>query len=664
MRRIGLGSTRSLAVALVVALGLVSAGAGIAAAQDSAEPTTSAPESVDVDQESEIVPAGSVPISFTELGRGIDVLFPSNDTAVVVTVPVPDGLTASAITGTLTAPTDFSRGWLEVTAAGRLVNRLDFDGVQAGQGLPVSIPLAGLEVVDRSVTVSMVAHLVPIDDRCYDRTNYQPLAVRGASVVYDGVEEQPKTVAAFFPSILRKATVYVTDGSSEAQQSAALRLSTAIVNQYDGRPDSVVLEQLPAGRTLPQVDPQLFERSIVLSDSSEAGIDLVTQVGHAPVLRISGDARSLVSQVTLLAANFDGFWSASKALASPDRAVAEISQDVITLGQLKLGTLSASGLTHIQVDVPFSQSQLGRSLENVKLRLIGTYVPLPNSRSGELTVSVGDTRLGSQNADSSGRFDISVTIANELLRRDNVVQLAMDVTGDFQCGTSSPSTLTLDPSSTISSSTAFPPVPGGFQSLPQSMLPTIDVGLSHGDFADLVRAQRLMVQMQRLSYLPLQPRVLSFDDAATSSLPALLVAADGDLPTAVVLPMDSADQGLLRFHGFAFDSAYGALQVVSGPHNEILALTSNGDAGDADDILNWLDGDRNRFAALTGDLLVGTRDVAPFDIGVNVAPLGSTPAMSVDSGIDRALLGWIGAGTVALIVIAVGAVLMARRRAK
>ncbi len=75
------------------------------------------------------------------------------------------------------------------------------------------------------------------------------------------------------------------------------------------------------------------------------------------------------------------------------------------------------------------------------------------------------------------------------------------------------------------------------------MLPTLDVGLSHGDFADLVRAQRLVVAMQRLSYLPLQPRVLPFGDAATSSLPALLIAADGKLPTPVALPMDTADQG-------------------------------------------------------------------------------------------------------------------------
>ena len=70
-------------------------------------------------------------------------MFSSDDAPVLVTVPVPDGLTATAVTGILTAPTDFSRGWLEVTADGRLVSRVDFDAGQAGTGLPISVPLQG-----------------------------------------------------------------------------------------------------------------------------------------------------------------------------------------------------------------------------------------------------------------------------------------------------------------------------------------------------------------------------------------------------------------------------------------------------------------------------------------------------------------------------------------
>ncbi|MDI9915063.1 hypothetical protein [Rhodococcus sp. IEGM 1379] len=603
-------------------------------------------------------------ISFTELGRGADVAFPAQDTPVIVTIPVPDGLTATTVIGTLTAPTDFSRGWLEVSADGRFVSRTDFDAGTVGQGLPVSIPLNGLAVADRAITLSMAAHVVPLDDRCYDRSHYQSLSLRDTSVVFDGIEQQPTTVATFFPPILRKATIFVADGSSPAQQSAALQLSTAIVNQYGSQPETVVVEQLPPGQVLPDVAPNLFERAIVVGTDNNAGIELVSAPNGFPVLKIVGDNKTLIPQVSLLAANFDGYWAASKAVVSPDSAVAEISQDAITLEKLRLGTLTASGLNHIEVDVPFSQSQLGRSLKNVSIRLIGTYVPLPNSRSGELSVSLDGKRLESSAANSSGSFDVTVEVPNELLTRNMSVAVALDVTGDFQCGTSSPSTLTLDPSSTITSSDAFPPVPGGFQSLPQSMLPTVDVGLSRGDFADLVRAQRLVVQMQRLSYMPLQPRVLSFGDAATSPLPTLLIAADGALPTSVKLPMDTVDQGLLRLRGLEFGSAYGALQVMSNSHSEVVALTSNGNPADADAILNWLDGDKNRFARLTGDLVVAPAGAEPFDIGVNVAPLGTVAASDVDTGLSLVTVGWIGLGTVVLMVAAVGGLLLVRRRTK
>ncbi|KLN73174.1 hypothetical protein ATN38_17700 [Rhodococcus sp. FH8] len=643
--------TRALAMPVAVAVTLLLPLGSVASAQDFED-----------DADTSVAAAATTPISFTELGRGTDIVFSSDDAPVLVTVPVPDGLTATAVTGILTAPTDFSRGWLEVTADGRLVSRVDFDAGQAGTGLPISVPLQGLEVVDRSVTVSMIAHLVPVDDRCYDRTRYQPLALRDAFVTYDGAEQQPTTVATFFPPILRKATIYVTDGSSRSQQSAALQLSAAIVNKYGSQPDAVVVEQLPNGQSLPSVEPGLFERAVVLGNSGDAGIDLATAPNGAPVLRISGDDKTLVPQVSLLAANFDGYWAASRALASPDNTVAQISQDAITVGELKLGTMTASGLNHIEVDVPFSQSQLGRPMKDVSIRMIGSYVPLPNSRNGELSISLGDSRLASQTVNETGRFDIGVDVPNELLRRDLTFEVSMDVTGDFQCGTSSPSSLTVDPASTITSTTGFPPTPGGFQALPQSMLPTLDVGLSHGDFADLVRAQRLVVAMQRLSYLPLQPRVLPFGDAATSSLPALLIAADGTLPTPVALPMDTADQGLLRLQGLEFGGQYGALQVVSGSHNEVVALTSEGDAADADGLLNWLESGKDRFAELTGDLLVAPRGGEPFDVGVNVAPLGTATSAEEETGLSAVTIGWIGFGTVVLIAVAVGGVLVARRR--
>ena len=126
--------------------------------------------------------------------------------------------------------------------------------------------------------------------------------------------------------------------------------------------------------------------------------------------------------------------------------------------------------------------------------------------------------------------------------------------------------------------------------------------------------------------------------------------------------MDTADQGLLRLQGLEFGGQYGALQVVSGSHNEVVALTSEGDAADADGLLNWLEGGKDRFAELTGDLLVAPRGGEPFDVGVDVAPLGTATSAEEETGLSAVTIGWIGFGTVVLIAVAVGGVLVARRR--
>ncbi len=104
--------------------------------------------------------------------------------------------------------------------------------------------------------------------------------------------------------------------------------------------------------------------------------------------------------------------------------------------------------------------------------------------------------------------------------------------------------------------------------------------------------------------------------------------------------------------------------MVSGSHNEVVALTSEGDAADADGLLNWLEGGKDRFAELTGDLLVAPRGGSePFDVGVNVAPpLGTATSAEEETGLSAVTIGWIGFGTVVLIAVAVGGVLVARRR--
>ncbi|WP_430334868.1 hypothetical protein [Rhodococcus sp. ACT016] len=635
----------TLVTGTLAAVAVLLPGVGAASAQDAVDSTD--------------VTGQSVP--FAELGRPVDIPFPSDAAPVTVTLPVPDGLQAQRLTGTLSTPTDFRQGWLEVRSEGRVVQRVDIPAA-AEAGIPLSVPLDALTVADRSVTLTITSHYIPIDERCYDRSQFAPLTLRDAAVTYDGVEKQPTSPAEFLPPILRKLTIYVADASSAVDQNAALTLSTAVVNHYGSQPTRVDVAELPAPDAVPDVAPALFERSIVVGGATETGIGLQSTPAGAPVLRITGNENALSSQVDLFVANLDGYAAASRAIAAPDVRVPEVAQDVVTLEQLKIGSLTASGLNHIEVPIEVNQTQLGRPIRDLSAHLFGTYVPLPQSRSGILTVGLGGTQLASAPLDASGKFDVQVNVPNNLLSRFMTLTVALDVTGDFQCGTSDASSLTVDPRSTVSSKLAAPPLPGGFASLPQTLLPTVDVGLGDNALGDLRRANQLLIQMQRISYLPLQPRVRPLTEAATGTLPAILVAADGNLPQSVRQPLESADPALLALQGVTGSTPYGALQVVEQGNRSIVLATSTGEPHDLDALLGWLDADPSQFPRLTGDVLIGPRDARPFTIGVHVTDIAAQADAEDDSGIGVGTIVAIVAGTAVLAVVVVGTTLWLRRR--
>lgn len=635
----------TLVAGTLVAIAALLPGAGTAAAQDADGTTTFAGQSV----------------PFGELGRPADLRLVSDSAPVIVTLPVPDGLQASRLTGILTTPMDFRQGWLEVRSDGRVVQRIEIPAADDG-GTPVSVPLDGLPVIDRSVTLAITSHYIPIDDRCYDRSHFAPMTLRDATVTYAGTERQPSSPAEFLPPILRKLTIHVADATSPADQNAALALSTAVVNHYGNQPTRVEIAELPTGATVPDVAPAPFERTVVVGGSPEAGIALQATPAGAAVLRITGDETALASQVDLFVANLDGYAAASRAIAAPDVKVPEVAQDVVTLEQLRIGTLTSTGLSHIEVPIAINQTQLGRPVRDLSAHLFGTYVPLPSSRSGILTVSLDGTQLASAPLDATGEFDVHVSVPNNLLSRFMTLTVALDVTGDFQCGTSDVSSLTIDPRSTVSTHVASPPLPGGFASLPQTLLPTVDVGLGDSGLGDLRRANQLLVRMQNLSYLPLQPRVRPMGEAATGTLPAILVAADGNLPQSVRGPLASADPAVLALQGVAGTTPYGTVQVAEEGDRTVVLAASNGDPRDLDALLGWLDAEPTRFERLTGDVLIGPRDAEPFAIGVQVTDVVALAGAEEGAGIAAGTIVAIVAGTAVLGVIVVGTTVWLRRR--
>lgn len=606
-------------------------------------------------------PDGGLSVSFSQLGRATDVPLPRDSSAVLVTIPVPDGMTADAITGTLAVPSDLREGWVEIDTGAQRLQRIAVQASDIDNGIALSVPLAGVEVVDRSLTISIASHYVPVDDRCFNQDAFAPFTVHNAAVLYSGAERQPASVSEFFPTLLRKLTIFVPQDADKVTQTAALALSADMVQEYGSQPVQVAIAELPAGGAVPAIEPQVFERNVVLGASATGVISLQSAANGLPVLMITGNEKTLVPQVHLLAANFDGFWSASKALASAEEPVGKISENVVTLDQLNIAPLTASGLTHFAVPLQFSQAQLGRAVANLSLNLFGTYVPLPTSRSGTLSVNMGTTRLASVPLDPSGKFDLNVAVPAGLLTRSIAMSVDIDVTGDFACGVSDGSALNVDPRSTISSDVAASPLPGGFQSLPQTLLPTMNVGLKDGGLDDLRRAALIIVEQQRMSYAPLVPQVIAFDDAAKVEMPTLLVAAEGGAPSTLKLPLDSVDPVLLTMNGVASNAPIATLQTAQVGGKAVLVASTNGAGSDLDNLLGWLTTDM-RMQGLAGDLLVGPRGAAPFTLAVNVAAAPPLAVVTPDGGLSVPAIIGIAVGTGALIAAAVGLTLALRRR--
>lgn len=606
-------------------------------------------------------PGDGLSVSFAELGRATDVALPRDSSATLVTIPVPDGLTAEAITGRLRLPSDLREGWIEVSADGQRLQRIGVTAGDVDEGVPFSVSLAGVRVLDRSLTISMASRYVPIDERCYSRAAFAPFSLQDTAVQYSGEERQPAAVAEFFPPLLRKLTILVPRDSDQVTQTAALALSAEVVHEYGSQPVEVAIEQLPADGAVPALAPGLFERTVVLGRSEGGVITLQRAANGLPVLMITGDEATLLPQIHLLAANFDGFWSASKALTAPDERIAKVSEDAMTLDQLGIYPLTASGLEHFAVPISFTQSQLGRPVADLQARLFGTYVPLPGSRNGTLSVNMGPTKLASLPLDGSGKFDLDIAVPAELLARSISMSVDVDVTGDFDCAIVDGASISIDPRSFIDSNVASSPLPGGFESLPQALLPAIDVGLKDGGFSDLQRAALLIVELQRMSYMPLSPQVIGFEEAVSSGQPTLLIAATGDLPTTLDLPITTVDPVLLTMNGVASNDPVATVQTVHSGGRTTVVASSNGDPADLDALLAWVAQDK-RVQGLAGDLLVGPRGEVPFTLAVDVeaaAPLG---VEDPDGGLSVAAISGIIVGTGALILVAVGGTLWLRRR--
>lgn len=579
-----------------------------------------------------------------------------------LTLPVPQGLTPASLDAVVELPVNVSAATLTVSQDDRTIARMPLPDTDVA---PISIPLAGAVVVDNAISLTLRTYLVPVEGYCIDPSN--PLRVIDASVRYDGIEAPPTTVAEFLPPVLQRLTVYIPERPSSAVSDAAVRLTTSVAAHYGQQTPDIVVAGLQAGQTAPPGPSQPLERQIVINEGPVLGLSLQPG-GDVSSLLISGPASEITNQVRLLSSDIGRLALSSEAVVGPLRSTPILPPDNTTLRELGQPGVNATALSP-QVAVGLDQTRLGRSAHDVRVHLRGTYTPLPSTVGGHVVATVGGETIAHWPADDTGTIDRWVDVPDRLLQRYTTLGVALNISGNTgRCGEFQPITLTIDGDSPVQSSPAQPPVPGGFQSLPQALMPRVEVGIGDDAFGDTRRAVAILVGLQRLSAMPIDTAVMSVQQAVDSANPAVLVAAGEWSDNGIELPITDGSDGAITVRNLdgadqegtlTLDPAlrYGFLQTAYDGNRTVLVASSNGAPEQLDALLDWLGGAEERWGALTGEAVISVAGQEP--VAVDTAS-GAQAAEPIE---ERSMLPLgIGAAIAAVVAVAGLVLVLLRRR--
>lgn len=578
-----------------------------------------------------------------------------------LSVPVQPGLVPTELAATLVLPVNALGGTLEVSQDERIISRVPLPSDQA----PITIPLAGARIVDNAVTVLLRSYLALPDGYCvFDASN--PLRLVGTEVRYSGLERAPATVADFLPPVLQRLTLAVPSNPSRAESDAAVRLATATVARYG--PQRTEIDLISTDGTLRPPVP--LERQIIIREGEQAGVSMQGP-NAVPALLVTGPPADLGNQARLLSSDLSKLAVESSAVAGPLATVPQLPSDRTTIRQLGQPGVNATALVNPRVTVPLDQTRIGRSVTGVRVHLQGSYTPLPGGLGGQVTVSVAGETLARWATEPSGQIDRWIDVPERLVERYTNLDIAVDAAGNTgRCGEFQPITLTIDGESAVETKLASPPSPAGFQSLPQALMPRVEVGIDEG-LDNLRRAVRIVTGLQRLSGLPFDTAVVSRDDAIASTNSAIVVSADGWDDDRVTLPVTVDAEGVITVENvdgsgesstLALDPqvGFGSLQTLYSGGRTVLVATSSNAPAELDRLLAWLDSDINRWSGLTGNAVVSMPGREPIQL--------TTPAVAehvAAAAADRKMLYLaISAGALALVVLGAAMIVLRGRRSR
>ena len=525
---------------------------------------------------------------------------PSNSTARDQYIPIPDGLTPTAVHGTLIPDADVD-GRVVVLAKGRTI--ASFPLTADTTELDISFPVDASDIDQNGYLVFALRFLtdaVTDEELICVVSNFGTVQMIDISVDVTGRESPPSTIAQFFSASVREVSIVIPEGPEPAVQEAGLAAVAALAHRYPTLETEITLstaahEQRAADVTA--IGGRLIE--IVPGEG-----DVVAKIGLRDGIR-----------VMTLAGDPDKLTAAANALGAPELAAVEAAETtalaqtghqepraVLTLADLGTEAVNLNGIGTSIVEVPIDQSDFSAPISSFQLHLVGVRSQVPDYIAAMLSVYWNQELVSSQVFDADTAIDMTIDIPSTRVQRNNVVSFRMDAlpngggsdtsetsSADANVGVSCggplgilPIEVFIDGEASTVTATPGQSLGAGFIRFPQMLGNVLPVAISSAAMLpdSLADAGLIVCALQRASSYQFSVSLLPTDEFLDSSATGLIVGASSEEIDQLQAPLRMGEFRQITSSGGQFvagvESPYAALQAFSSGGREVLSLSSWG----------------------------------------------------------------------------------------
>ncbi|WP_055477049.1 hypothetical protein [Gordonia sp. HS-NH1] len=555
-------------------------------------------------------PASAAPLTTTtldwrQLGLGTAVDIDGADAPISISVPVPEGMAPTVLSGVVASATVISDAFVQVTRNdGTILGTIPIPRFGADQrSIPFRLPLTRIDVSDGRADLRMILRLNDSGDVCGPDPQ---VSLTNLGVSYTGSAQVPSTISDVFGSVVDTVLISVPREPSAAVSQTALGLVAAVSDHY--RPQRVSIDVVETSGDSAASPQNPLTRVVQIREQPGRGSITLDRPGRADAtLILSGDAASLPEQVALFRDNLSGLAETTTAEVT-EATEREVQGSSTTFAEFS-GRLNAEvlGTTTLRPGFDPTALALGRPGQ-VDVHLLARYTPVNGGARGSVLAVSGGEVLQTKALNESGTLDTRFTIPAAQVAANEPLEFRISyepVPGE--CNPRSvPMTFQIDPASTVSSDST-PVRMGGFASIPLGWQPTVQVALDGTDPGQLDAAAQLIASVQRSSAVALSPVLVPLDQAMNSETGALVIA-DAKNAQPLNPPINTADSATLvdlpSQIRVSIPEGLGTVQAFAQNSRTVVLVSTSGSWDLVDPLFTFLDEQQGELANLRGDVVV------------------------------------------------------------